>query len=406
MRRFLLIAMFLSAASPASASPFQERKANPREKRGSPPPIVNPVDYGAIPNDDKPDDAAFQRAIDALGPGRPMGQRVAGVIVVPPGTFDFAAPVFMDRDYTTLRGTEQGLTILRSMQEVNMPIMFIGLRRKWGKKPIGREHFIDSFDVLDRTAASKPGALWGIHPKGAVATFWDGALAFGKQDGYASTRVLTVEWVAADPKGDELDPGMYMGMGTAAGPEPWCVGELPGYGTNVWFRTSEQDATKRVFWNFLFPASHPAKKGPHRRAFMIDLDKGKVAAWDDGVQVACSGVVAASNFDPKVSSPPFKAGLKFARNDLLPFCLGHLNNDLVGLGARTSPDSEYVFHGVRVSSGAIYEDAGPGKRQRRLDGNPVNDFNSYLAVEPTTLGLVRQTVDPMTVRGSGILLLV
>ena len=403
MRRVLLICgLFMFATDLVLAGPPQVRKGAPKAERGGIPRIVNPVDYGAIPDDDKPDDVAFQRAIDALGSRLPNGQRVVGMVIIPPGTFDFAAPLIVDRDYTIIRGAEQGLTTLRSAQGSNSPLLMLGIRREWPNKKklkIGRGNWVDSFGHLDREAAPRPGMLWGVRPRDGVVTFWDGALAHVNKEGYESVRVLTVEWAIAAPNGGTLDTGACLGLAQKSFPDPWTVLSQEQDGTEVYFRTSDQPVSLEERWSFGFPRSRSGVKGVRRRAFTIDLEKGKVMAWADGIQVACSPVAAASLYGVKSTRGPFKPGLKFMRNELVPFCLGGVTMGGHYRGDMTPGEADWIFHGVRVSAGAIYADDGPGRPQRRLDKGSISDASAYFGSEPSTIGFLKQNVDPLGPHG-------
>ncbi|GAC1340927.1 MAG: hypothetical protein NVSMB14_06450 [Isosphaeraceae bacterium] len=241
--------------------------------------------------------------------------------------------------------------------------------------------------------------LWGVRPRDGIVTFWDGALAHANKAGYESVRVLTVEWAIAAPNGESLDSGACLGIAKNMHPTPWTVYSLLKDETQVFFRTSDQPEVLGEHWNFTFPSSRSTGKGVRRRAFTIDLDKGKVMAWADGVQVKCSSVRSRSTHNAKTSPATFKPGLKFVQNELLPFSLGGASSDAHSRGDMTPSESDWIFHGVRVSAGAIYANDGPGTPQRRLAGGQIHDGNASFGSEPSTIGFLKQNVDPLDSRG-------
>lgn len=402
MRGFYLIVLSAIATANGWGFPFQAREGGEGERKAYPR-MVSPVDFGARPDDGRPDDVAFQRAVDALGPGRIGGRTMVGMLLIPPGTFEFAAPLIIDREDTIIRGAEEGLTVLTAADDSNTPLMMIGIRREFRnekKLKIDRANWVDSFGRLDESAAPRRGMLWGVRPKNAVVTFWDGSLAHASTDGYESLRQLTVEWAIEPARGDTLGPGSCLGIAEHTYPLPWMVLCNEGETTTVLFRTSEQVDSLQENWAFSFPGTGKKPRGVRRRAFTIDLAKGKVSAWADGVQVACSEVTAQSTYGVKSKRGPFKPGLKFLRNELAPFAIGGATAEANIKGYLSRAESDWIFHGVRVSSAPVYADDRPGSRQRRLDGRPINDANSYFSAEPSTLGFLEQNVNPIGPHGA------
>ena len=74
---------------------------------------IDPMRFGAIPDDDLPDDAAINAAVRSASGEKPV------TIQLPPGRFILNAPIIIDKNYVTLAGAGPGTTLLEARFSVS-----------------------------------------------------------------------------------------------------------------------------------------------------------------------------------------------------------------------------------------------------------------------------------------------
>ena len=289
--------------------------------------------------------------------------RAVGTVYIPQNSLPYYldSPVWIDAPYIAVVGDGEGSSVVaRSCR----PLFIVGLRRE---AVVGgltltpdASYRPDLCGVLDATAASAPGQRWGFRSNGdsfiqAQATPLDagGMGQWNTPDAWAETTGLTVEFAI---KGD---PGPIVAIGVPGKNEvfPFAIYcDAPGSYV-VLFCTQTAPFALPVCRRFGFLTAGL------RVTVQIDLAKGRVSAFSDGVQLATSIVLG----------PALVPGLTFAENHCYPLLIGDDGGARPSLGNVSG--RRFDLYGFCLSRTIRYRD--DVAVQTRVGGGPITDRYRY-----------------------------
>ena len=307
---------------------------------------------------------AIQAAIDAFDPELVGVERARGTVKIPAdvGPFYVDGPIFLDQSRVDLVGEGRGSEI-RMDGSKSHPALVLGIRRRplRGGKPVelSTGHFVDLHGRLDRAACPRPGLRWGIRTLGKAHVSAQGtALDAGPVGGWPALRMLAVD-LAIEFPGAVPTTAILLGVSEREHLKPFLLEVADGrYSVQL----DTEGPTRRGF-------TFEAGKGRLQRvAFHVDLADGKIAAYVDGKQVATKGDL-----------PP---NLRLVANDHSPFGLGASAGVCNVVTDQHGAAADWLACGLRLGDKARYDDDGPGRPQRRIDGQRIDDLSTYFEGGP------------------------
>jgi len=327
--------------------------------------------------------AAIQAALDAL-PIRGTGQKAT--VLVPVGTWRLDRTIWGDMNDVEFVGYGQTKSILQMNPFVEGPAFAIGMPR--GPAPTDN-HWVDSFGVLDSTAAPTAGVRWGLDLRSdSHANFgpcgWSRALG----DYWGTTSKITIELACWGP----LPVGPIVGASWTLA-DPWIVRVHSGGSVQFSFTVDPTDTGLQ--------GTRVTVSGPnlttltagvlHRITMQFNMsnDGGPAfTVWVDGVQATTPasqstlGIALPGTFRAHTGCP-WKIG---AASPIVREYLGDFYSETTLLALR--------LHGLRVSAGLRYVDNGLGSALTRIDAAPITDLNRYFQADSITCGYLPMDESP------------
>jgi hypothetical protein len=396
----------------APPAPVPTPPTRPVYSRGR---IVDCRDYGLVDGGDAwPAIMAAYKAIRDRGgvePGRSNPRWNAGAVLVPSGRYTLSRPIIHDVDYVDLIGEGDRLTEL-APTEPGPGIVVERFAARWRSIPelaslpasFSADHRVDSFGILDRSAAPSPGAARGMAFKApsnagpwadAFVSIAGGAPATGRDDLWSNISSLTVDYAITGPDGGPPTGGALFGMGTSGKPMPLChyIYYEPAFKRRVFavaFATDKGGWTAPSDPPRWFTFGDPdAIKGLGRVSFQVDFTRDdptgrcEVRGWQGGatgplVEMEVHRWYGTRGRDDAQKEPSFSAadGLHFRTNRLLPFLIGNTSGFENTWKVRPEARTVATFHGLSLRASADYTSA-PDGTQARKDGGPIDDAYRY-----------------------------
>lgn len=339
--------------------------------------VLDIRDFGARPNGgpaaSTANRVAIQAAIDYAG--ATFGG--SSTIYIPAGDWFVDRPMFIDSP--GIRVVGEGIDVTRVRGQGGHDIFTIGVARKPLGKALTPGHLVDLFNggsssspLLDSTAVSAPGQRWGLRTLAdAHLAQVGGGLDAASGDYYVGVRQITIDAAVdfTNSPGTGLFPssGCLFGLSSVGQAMPWYL-IVSGGALKCAFRTQAPGIDQGVERSFTF-GSLTGSPGLVRFTVQIDLINAQVLAWVNGVQVVVASSLG-SDFLPE-------SNLVFYENQSAPFCIGATAGGASTVVELFGSAIDTTFCGLKISSGPIYSNFGPGVPQTRADGQAITDFRRY-----------------------------
>jgi hypothetical protein len=322
------------------------------------------------------------------------------IIFIPgsPSAWTVDRPVWVGKNRVKVVGEGRENTHLNSTGA--FPALFFMTKTPGGVSLDPATNFLDSFGVLDTSAASATGQRWALATKGSSFLVSSGsALSHGPYPGgWPSLSALTVDFaidlgpfgLAKTRTNQALVAGYPLfGLSHFVNPCPFLIRVDPFSGFQVFFRTF--DGLIRSFY-FNTTAINLT-----RVAFQIDFTNAVVAAWVNGIRVAVNQPNIGANWTAG-------SGLKFIDNEYSHFCIASESIVLAAsdyYGPATAPMtttggySDLRLYGLHLNAGTRYNVGAVGSAWTRTDAtSPINDLNTYFTQSATTLAFLTCSEQP------------
>lgn len=393
---FGLVVLILLATEVHGQAPSRVTPRRPTGATGSGPsggPIVDITEFGGRGDNGKTDnaiayEAAYAELLRRLSiPGTIPGQ-AHGVIRFPASTLPYVTTRPLRLEHPNIRVVGDREQQPQVANRGKGPVFVLGLRTGElikGQKPLRLDasYRPDVFGKLDKSVAEAPGKRFGIRTKkDSSVTFQavpfshggpEPEMGNGILDHWGKTKTLTVEAAVEASDGGGFPAGYVGGIctiGFSAFGGTLVFSLEKGGGANQFdfkFRTAE-DGWEGVNGFGIFSGK---AQGVQRLTVQLDLERRKVAAFINGIQVPTA--------QPYGNFFKGKGPTTLARNEYAPLQLGVTSNvcDLrPPLGGKDT-EMDLRLYGLAFSRSLRYEDRGPGTRQTRVDGKPIDDRYRY-----------------------------
>ncbi len=267
----------------------------------------------------------------------------------------FNRPHFLDLTGLAMVGDGPYLTSFKTTG--SYPSVIPGMQVLQGGSGVLPARWLDSYQILDSTAVSKSGVLFGYETKqDSHIAFMDSP--FDRLDGsWGANPQITVETVL-NTSGIKYTNAYIFGQGKY-GPLQLKTNDKNQYIVEI----ACKGETKTRQYTLAIPSGSPLI---HKLRFSVDLNAGKVLGYLDKVpmQVAPIGFAATSGL----------AGTKFRDNQIYPFQIGFFG--VVSVGARPDFASDNIrIHGLKFSKGVLYPSGVPSTvTDKSIITNDVNCF--------------------------------
>lgn len=367
--------------------------------------VVNVLDYGAVADGTTDCSAAFQRAVDALGPSpdRPFLQ--GGTVLVPAATgfYHFDRSVIVDHDNVRIVGEGPTQSVLESRREIP-PLIFGLLRgtRDAAFTPLSTAHWVELSDILDRNSVTD--TRWGYRTGGpdhtATVTFPCSPFALGPRTGavpgWPGLRQLTVDFVVENNAGaawGQTRVPLFGLVDENDRPSPFAMWISDFQPTApIRFSFATDDGRYREIG---VPLPDPAA-AVLRCSLQLDLTTGAVAAWVDHVpQPPDTALINDGWGGPDLSLVP---------NPYAAFNLGALtplaDNRSGSVDGHDFATPDLTFAALRLSSVTQYLDLGAGDAThpapaQQTPTRPVTDLD-WLSVGDGVFAVLPMNEPPTT----------